>query len=433
MPAPAPPIAVLGAGLTGLSASLHLQTAGIPHRVYEKSSQVGGLATTVEDSGYRFDRTGHLLHLGDPDLRELVDDLIGDESTTVQRQARIWSQGTYTRYPYQANTFGLPPAVAYECLLGFLRAHFDAAGQKPSNFEEFCLLHFGDGFSRHFMLPYNERMWGVHPREITSEWCQRFVPKPRLEDVVAGAVGLSDRELGYNARFLYPKLGLGQLAASLARRIPAVELSRSPQRIDFRQRRLHFGNEVVPYRALVSTVPLPVLVGLLEQPPPAVVAAAEKLRCNALYYLDVALRAPCRQPWHWVYVPEAKYPFYRVGCYSHFSSAMAPDGMGSLYVELVERNPPDLSRLLPELAKHLVEMNLIASTDDIAFARARRLEHAYVVYDAAHAPARATIHSFLLESSILSTGRYGDWNYSSMEDALGFGRDAAVQTATLIS
>ena len=40
-------------------------------------------------------------------------------------------------------------------------------------------------------------------------------------------------------------------------------------------------------------------------------------------YLDVALSEPCGKPLHWVYVPEAKYPFYRVGCYSHFSPAMA--------------------------------------------------------------------------------------------------------------
>ncbi len=433
MLAPSAPIAILGAGLTGLSASFHLQTAGIPHRVHEKSSRVGGLATTVEDSGYRFDRTGHLLHLGDPTLRELIEDLVGEASSTVRRQARIWSHGRYTRYPYQANTFGLPSNVAYDCLLGFLQAHFNAAQREPKNFEEFCLQHFGVGFSRHFMLPYNQRMWGVHPSEITSEWCQRFVPKPRLEDVVAGAVGLNDRELGYNASFLYPKLGIGQLATALARRVPAIELSRPPQRIDFRRRRLDFGDATIPYQALISTMPLPALVGLLEQPPPDVLAAAGNLRCSRLYYLDVALRAPCRQPLHWVYVPEARYPFYRVGCYSNFSPAMAPDGMANLYVELVDRDPPNLPQLLPQVADHLVEMGIINNPDEIAFARARQLDQAYVVYDAAYSEARATIHSFLLENSILSTGRYGDWNYSSMEDALRFGRDVATQAATLIS
>ena len=32
------------------------------------------------------------------------------------------------------------------------------------------------------MVPYNARLWGVPPTEITSAWCERFVPLPKLED-----------------------------------------------------------------------------------------------------------------------------------------------------------------------------------------------------------------------------------------------------------
>jgi len=148
----------------------------------------GGHVITREDAGYRFDMTGHLLHLRDPDIRALALSWIGDDWLEEQRRSMIWSNGTYTRYPFQANTFGLPPAVAYECLHGFLKAHFAQEKPPPKNFEEFCLQHFGEGISRHFMIPYNARLWGVHPREITADWCSRFVPLPRLEDVLAGAM-----------------------------------------------------------------------------------------------------------------------------------------------------------------------------------------------------------------------------------------------------
>lgn len=58
---PRVPVVVLGAGLTGLSAARHLQRAGIAHRVFERRSLAGGHAVTVEEAGFRFDRTGHLL------------------------------------------------------------------------------------------------------------------------------------------------------------------------------------------------------------------------------------------------------------------------------------------------------------------------------------------------------------------------------------
>jgi protoporphyrinogen oxidase len=415
-----------------MSAAFHLARAGVAHRIFERLAHPGGHAITLEDSGYRFDRTGHLLHLRDPQMRELALSWIGDDWVEVERRSMIWSNGVYTRYPFQANTSGLPPEVANECLLGFIKAHFSADKPPVANFAEWCVQHFGEGISRHFMIPYNARLWGVSPTEITADWCSRFVPLPKLEDVVAGAVGLNDRELGYNVRFVYPRLGIGALADGMARAVPEVELSRAPKAIDWRRKQLVFDDEVVGYDALVSTAPLSTLLGLCMDLPAEVADAAGKLRCTHLYYLDVALNSPCRRPLHWVYVPEAKYPFYRVGCYSHFSAAMAPPGKASLYVELASREEPDLRALLPEVAAGLVDMGLIDVPEAVRFARVRRIDHAYVIFDHHYFPALAAIRPFLAAAGIVSKGRYGGWNYSAMEDALRFGAEGAVEAQEII-
>ncbi|HYQ40748.1 MAG TPA: FAD-dependent oxidoreductase [Polyangiaceae bacterium] len=419
------PVAILGAGLTGLSAALELERRGVEYRIFEKLAQPGGHAVTLEEQGFRFDRTGHLLHLKNDALRAEVLDWIGPDYLQIQRRSVIWSNGVYTRYPFQANTFGLPPTVAYDCVHGFLKAHFAKDKPQPTNFEEFCLQHFGEGISRHFMIPYNSRLWGVHPREITSSWCQRFVPLPRLEDVIAGAVGLNDRELGYNTNFIYPRMGIGQLAQGMARRVPKLELGKSPLRIELSRRRLRFEHEEVPFDVLLSSIPLPRLLELIDEVPEPIRRAAAKLRCSHLHYLDVALARPSGKDFHWAYVPEEKYPFYRVGCYSHFSPALAPPGKSSLYVELADRRPPNLERLLPQVADGLIEMGIIDRADEIEFARARRIDYAYVIFDHEYFAALDAIRPFLDASRIISSGRYGEWNYSAMEDAILFGRSAA--------
>ncbi|MEO6599597.1 MAG: FAD-dependent oxidoreductase [Polyangiaceae bacterium] len=425
------PIAILGAGLTGMSAAIELGERAVEYRIFEKLSVPGGHVVTVEDHGFRFDRTGHLLHLKNDALRAQVLDWIGPDHVRIQRRSVIWSNGVYTRYPFQANTYGLPPQVAYECLQGFIAAHFEKGGPEPKNFEEFCLAHFGEGISRHFMIPYNSRLWGVHPREITSSWCQRFVPLPRLEDVIAGAVGLNDRELGYNANFIYPRLGIGQLTEGMARRLPNLELGRSPLRIELGARRLVFEDTELEFDVLLSTIPLPKLLGLIDELPPPVREAASKLRCSHLNYLDVALRRKARTDFHWAYVPEAKYPFYRVGCYSHFSDALAPPGKSSLYVELADRSQPDLAHVLPEVARGLIEMGVIDSAEDIEFARTRHIDYAYVIFDHDYFTALDEIRPFLEQARIVSSGRYGDWNYSAMEDAISFGKTAAERALAL--
>ena len=97
----------------------------------------------------------------------------------------------------------------------------------------------------------------------------------------------------------------------------------------------------------------------------------------------------------------------------------------SLYVELADRSPPELEKLLPEVARGLIEMGVIDSGDEIEFARARRIDYAYVIFDHEYFAALDEIRPFLDASRIISSGRYGTWNYSAMEDAILFGKAAA--------
>ncbi len=425
-------IHIVGAGLTGLSAALHLKRAGVETTVWEKQKTAGGHAVTVEEDGYRFDRTGHLLHLKDPVTRKLVVTLVGDKLLSISRKSRVFSHGRYTRYPYQANTFGLPADVAYACLSGFFDA-LETRAQRPAptNFREFCEREFGSGFTEHFMIPYNRKLWGVEPEEISAAWCQRFVPRPNRDDVLAGAAGLQDRELGYNAHFLYPQSGIGALSEALAQEVSsALSLRTSVTKVDWQSRKVNVqrsdgSRDWLDYDKLIWSGPLDTLVAALKAPPREVREAGKRLRCNSLTYLDLALRVPCPLDLHWVYVPEERYPFYRVGCYSNFSASMAPADGACLYVELASREVTCADEVMPHVLPGLVEMKFIQNARDIAFARLRRIQHAYVVFDHHHADALGAIEPFLERYGIRSCGRYGAWNYSSMGDALIFGRDAA--------
>jgi protoporphyrinogen oxidase len=293
------PVVILGAGLTGLSAALSLQRRGVDHWLVEKQSHVGGLASTLADSGYRFDRTGHLLHLRDATRRRRILELLDDPPLEITRSSFVYSEGVYTRYPYQSNAYGLPPASAYACVLDFVRASMQPASEVPNNFEQYCRLHFGNSIAERFMLPYNRRLWGVEPEAITTSWCERFVPIPTLEDVLAGALGHQPRELGYNVTGVYPRRGIGELSEAMGRRMNSLMLRCEPRRIDIRARRVYFDAWSSKYQTLISSIPLPTLLRLIDDLPESVAAAARQLRCAPLYYLDVALHCPTRVEMHW--------------------------------------------------------------------------------------------------------------------------------------
>jgi protoporphyrinogen oxidase len=429
---PSPDIVILGGGLTGISTAVHARR---PWVLLEKEARLGGHARTDQRDGYSFDKTGHWLHLRDPYTKGLIHDLLGDQMVRIERKARIFSNGVLTRFPFQANLHGLPPEVARECLLGFIEAWHrrqTSAASRPANFEEFIQREFGPGIARHFMIPYNHKLWGVHPREITAEWCTRFVPVPSLDDVVKGAVGANPPELGYNISFLYPRQGgIETMTRALISRIDTsrgeIRLGTSPDLIDVTGRFVKVGDDVLPYRAVVATIPLPELLKRIHGLPVDVERAAAKLRCTPVRYLNVGTRRPVAGDFHWIYVPEEKYPFYRVGVYSNALPAMAPAGLGSLYVELSDRGPPptgtardDLHR---QVAHALTAAGALASPDDLLFADLHELTYAYVVFDDDYYPATTLIRAWLEAHDIYPRGRYGFWTYNAMEDCILAGRE----------
>jgi protoporphyrinogen oxidase len=421
---------ILGAGLAGLSAALHAPSG---YRLVERSDRVGGLCKTDVREGFCFDATGHWLHLRDEAMRRLADDALPGGWVTVERKAAIWSHGRFTRYPYQVNTHGLPPEVVAENVLGFVEAQYGEEGRalrerEPANFAEFILRHLGAGFARNFMFPYNAKLWTVHPREMSTAWMGRFVPRPTLEQVVRGALGLEGDRAGYNASFIYPRQGgIEAFVRALAARLPRpAECGVHPVTIDPARRvaRLSSGEEV-RFRRVVGTIALPELLRLCAGAPAALLEAADRLRATTVTYVNVAARDVGAPPHHWVYLPEERYAPYRVGSASAAVPSLAPPGCRSFYVELSAAGTVPAAEAQGAAMATLQELGFVRGPDDVLFMETRCIPHAYVIYDDAYGPSQEAIASWLAERGILVAGRYGRWEYSSMEDALLTGRECA--------
>jgi protoporphyrinogen oxidase len=160
--------------------------------------------------------------------------------------------------------------------------------------------------------------------------------------------------------------------------------------------------------------------------PPEIEAAAGRLRCTTLRYLNVATRGTPPADWHWIYVPERRYPFYRVGIFTNAMASMAPTGGASLYVELADRAPVTDASVRDTLTG-LAEAGAIRGVDDVVFAEPKHIEYAYVVFDHHYYAATTEIFRFLEGHGIYPRGRYGSWTYNAMEDCVLAGREVAAQ------
>ncbi len=171
-------IVILGGGLAGLAASLF---TGAP--VYEAEDHSGGAAASDSIDGFTFDRGIHVLQTNNQEVLKLLDEL-GVEFDILDRSAHIYAFGKYTAYPFQINSTNLPLVRRIKCVWDFLQRE---KNPEPTNYAEWIHRSIGRGFGDTFLIPYSEKFWGVHPRQMSFEWTGNRVPKANVWQVLRGA------------------------------------------------------------------------------------------------------------------------------------------------------------------------------------------------------------------------------------------------------
>ena len=414
-------ILVVGGGLTGLVAAERLAAAGIVAPVLERESESGGACRSIEADGYVFDHTGHLLHVGRPETEAYLDELgVWDELKVWERLAAIVVGEHATPYPIQVHTHGLAPEVRRDCLLGFIHAWAGKPDREPANFREWVLERFGAGLAEHFFFPYNRKLYRAEPEELGLDWVGRYVPKPDLEAVVDGALGLHDERIGYNAVFRYPRSGgIRLLPDRVADRVPELRTDAEVTRLHLGERRLELADGVgLDFDTAVFTVSLPAVIDMVTDELPAEVAEARRaLRWVRVLNIALGVRGVAPVVEHWRYFPDPGVPYYRVGFPSNHGR-LAPEGCHTVSVEIsLDPGKGDVTAEAAAAEAALGDAGLL----DPAAVEVRRLtmvDPAYVVFDHQRQQAVALLRAWLGSHGVRLAGRWAEWKYSAMEDAV---------------
>lgn len=420
-------ILVLGAGLAGLSAAWHLQKKSIDCQVFEKESEVGGLCRSQRIGGFTFDYDGHLLHFRDKKVYDFIKDLLGNNLASHNRNSFIRYNNYEIPYPFQANFLKLPSNIAQECLEGFEKIAAKATSKKKyTNFKTWAYSCFGDGIARHFMIPYNEKFWNIPAEELTCDWLDGFVPKLKLEDVLNG----SNERLGYNSVFYYPKAGgINELPNALVKNISdRVILNSGVTQIDLKKKKIMINNkDSFNYTKLISTIALPELKYLVKDLPLRITQYLEQLNYNSILVFNFGIKGNISKGKHWIYFPDKKFKYFRIGFYNSFSCSLNPDGYSSIYAEvsLSKNAKTDKERIRKEVIGNLINDGLISAEADIINSSVIDIKYGYPIYDVNYSKVMPKILKFLSSKDVYSIGRYGSWRYLSMEGAILEGRKSA--------
>jgi len=413
-------VIVLGAGLSGLGFARHWPGC----RVFEADGEPGGHARSHEFGGAWFDRGAHICHSQDEAWLKLV-----GAATPLREMAKSTvlnhKAGRWFAYPVQNHLFDLTPADRAVALRDFQAAQEKYRGREPQNYEEWCRFQYGDFLVENFYRLYTAKYWHVPMAELATDWLGGRLLPSQVANIVAGAKGPVEEKQAVFRTFRYPRRGgFFAMLAPLADGVD-LHLNQRAARVDAVRRRVGFASGLeTDYDVLVSTIPLPDLVGMIPDAPADVRAAATKLRALRQYCANLVVDRERLSPANWFYVYDPEIDVSRVSF--PFSLSGESNGQTAIQAEIFrpQSASPDESALLEKALADLGRLLKYSGTD-VRAAEIRSYSRSYVVSDLARAAAVRHVRAWLRGRGIETIGLFGAWEYVWSDRAFAGGRALA--------
>jgi protoporphyrinogen oxidase len=422
-------IAILGAGVSGLSLARFLVEGGHPAgdiHVFEASDTPGGLCRSKTVEGFTYDIAGgHILYSKDKPAMEWMKACAGGDEAFTQkaRHTRIRYGQRWVNYPFENGLGDLPPEATFECLRGYVMAWHERTMTKsaaPPEFGRWVRWRFGDGIAEHFMDPYNAKVWKRGLDFLTSDWVAGRVPDAPVDDVLRSAVGIRTEGYQHQAIFFYPKQGGFQaITDGIARGLEArVRLSTPVIEIVRKGDRWIVNGE--DFDLVVSTLSLTYMPDIVAGMPHDVADACNKLEYNGIVCVLLALERAQHPDLSWIYLPhDAQGPANRVTYMSNYASSLAPAGKSSFLCEVTVHGgrPFPGSVLEDEVIAGLINTGLLRD-DEVLFHDRTEVHQAYVVFDHGYAARRKAALAWFESQGLVQLGRFGRFEYDNSDQCV---------------
>jgi protoporphyrinogen oxidase len=430
------PIIVLGGGISGLTAARILQEQGRDYLLLEKCPTFGGLTRTVEVGEFCFDYTGHFLHLSRYSSPEEIPyaTLKNDEWGQINRRSCCFVGGKLITAPIQYHLAELPSALFAECVSSY-NARPSLLDGETATFRDYIVSGFGQALSDLFLIPQNEKTMAISADRLSKHAVRRFFPAPDETLVRKGMtaeVGTSAKS--YNSTFWYPKVGgIGRLVQGLRSGVRNCAVNQDITAVNLRDKTVCTSSQgTFCWDAMFSSVPLKSFCEMTNDE--ELLSGSAGLSHSSTVSFNIGLRGPLRPEFadiHWLYVPDRAIPFYRVGFYSNIGQGTCVPGHSSIYVEVglpsEEVDRTDLVHdLQPRVMRSVEELGWV-DTREVACVVTHVMRHAYIHHTPGRDRAVDAILRRLREFCVFPIGRYGLWDYTSMEDSMESARAAVLE------
>lgn len=400
-------IAVVGAGVSGLSAGRMLQEHGYDVTIFEKDTRPGGLIKCTVENGNLYHRIGgHVFNSNRQDVLDWFWNIFDKDADFLQATRNSAIEIENQRLigaPVEDHIYQMRPevqAAIVNDLLGLV-----AAPPPPAdNFEDFLRRRFGETLYDIYFGPYNNKIWRKSLRDVPLEWLEGKLPTPSVQDILLSNIRQKGESNFVHSKFYYPKHGGSQfIADTLAKGLNIIKDTDITQ-LEYREGRWSIsGNE---YEAVVFT-------GNIKSLPKLLAETSINLDENAIEDLEYhgTTTVLCKvesNPHSWVYLPCLEHDSHRIICTGNFAPG---------------NNAPNISTATIEFSTEMsmgeIQDNLSKLPFHPEYIAHHHQKYTYPMQNQLTADTIEKARNALEPNNLLLIGRFAEWKYYNMDTAMG--------------
>ena len=399
---------IIGAGFSGIAAG-YANKKKHP-LIIESKDEFGGLCGSFVINGCRFEYGPHFSFTNNSVVREVF-----DKTPYIIHNPYPYNyyKGIWIRHPVQNNCYPLDTIQKIRIIKSFIERKCDV--KSPNDYDEWLRMQYGDYFTDEFSAKYTRKYWCKEPSDLSTNWIEKRMYLPTLDEVLQGAMEENTPNTYYAKEMRYPLRGGYREFIRPALDGLDIRYSRNVIKINSVDKTLILSNnETVHFDELISSIPLPEIVHLIDNVPSNVISASNRLLASSLCLVSIGFNKQVKIPSIWFYIYDEDIPFARVHSPSMKSSQNVPEGMSSLQFELYYTHEVPLLYLEADLKQIVINTLMkmhIADETDIVFIDIRTIKYANVIFYRGMEKDRKMVSDYLKEQNIQSIGRFGEWDY----------------------
>ncbi len=414
-------IAVIGAGISGLSAGKILQEKGIEAEVFERKSRIGGLVHCEWVQGNLFHKVGG--HVFNAKNREVSfwfwSHFDRDkEFLKAERNAGILLNGKLVGYPLENYLYSLQPEEVKGIVNELLSLHLNGYKDPFSyeNFEDFLKGNFGESLYHLYFEPYNRKIWQTDLAAVPMHWLEGKLPMPDYGQIFLHNITREGEKEMVHSTFYYPKKGGSQFIIDRLAEGLKIHTNADITRLKHRNGKWVINGQG-EYDKVIYTGDVRKLQSLLsvESLAANIISKTDKVKSlrsngtsNMLCYTDPTDLS-------WLYLPAPNTKAHRIIYTGNFSpDNNSPNCRKTCVVEFS-------GRVTEEVMVNEVK-NLPGNLEPIA---TNYEPNSYVIQDPDTRKNISDLKNALVPLQFFLSGRFAEWEYYNMDKAI-----EAVMTVT---